>query len=280
MEIKNSRFTKLLLSLFLVIYVVSFSGIAEAKSKLPKLVGKGSANPLGIFVAMTLLVIGGPALELTAVAFGEAACSNGTDNMFFTGCNKQAGSATQQGGTGAPGSPVMTDENYTATCNSINLSFSISGANQYGIYRGSDLNSATLINQGSAAGLSQITYTDGNLVPQTNYSYILQATNNSGTPFQYPVINAYTKCLPICSLTVDKSQIVVPAQATLSWNCQYANSCSILPTIGSVSGTSGTVTVSPTSTTNYVLTCNNVDGSISSPVPVNVANPIIKEINP
>ncbi|MBN2197948.1 hypothetical protein JW698_02025, partial [Candidatus Wolfebacteria bacterium] len=75
--------------------------------------------------------------------------------------------------------------------------------------------------------------------------------------------------------------IISPQESTLSWNCSYANSCSIDQRIGKVDNIFGSIKVSPTSTTVYKLSCQGEDDSEEYKATVNVGFiPIIKEVAP
>lgn len=301
MKINKNRFLKWFLSLFSVFYFIFSLKIAKAEGVatiftwiivvvlivvavviqlsplIPLLqplagallVAEGTsffAAPLAYGVGAALTV------GLGGIAVGEIQCLAGQNNIFFTGCEDTPGSWGGQ--QAAPGSPTLINEDYTATCNSISLTYDITGANQYGIYREGDL-----ITQGNAGGLSKITYTDSNLTPHTYYRYVLLMTNDQGEQSQYPEINAYTKCSPQCTFGADKTNVVYPAKVTLSWDCQYADSCNISPSVGSVDA-SGQTVVQPTDSMNYILTCQNADGSTSFSSSINVTNPHVKEIKP
>lgn len=88
--------------------------------------------------------------------------------------------------------------------------------------------------------------------------------------------------MPRCSqFTANPTTIVPPQTAKLTWSCDYATSCSIDNGIGSVSRAGGSLTVAPTATTDYTLTCIGPDGSRSYHATVgNTVNVKIKEINP
>lgn len=73
--------------------------------------------------------------------------------------------------------------------------------------------------------------------------------------------------LPVCDfsalpLVLDKSS-VFDKQSVLTWKCQFANTCSITPSTGASVGTFGNARVSPETTTNYTLTCENLEGNSS-----------------
>ena len=87
--------------------------------------------------------------------------------------------------------------------------------------------------------------------------------------------------VPQCTFTANPASILLPQSSTLSWSCQYADSCSIDQGIGSVSSVSGAKNVTPTQTTTYTLTCSGLDGSRSYQATVNVGFiPRIREIIP
>jgi len=80
-----------------------------------------------------------------------------------------------------------------------------------------------------------------------------------------PVINSFS---------VDVASLQQGQTATLSWTVsdvlERDFTVTITPGIGTVSG-SGSLTISPGSTTTYTLTATNVDGSVSASVTVSVA---------
>lgn len=257
-------FTVIAVIFLVVVAFAVFAGFGMGVGGFLTGQGAWGAVGWGIGISGTASIVG--------MAVGQVQCLAGQDNAWFSGCSE---AATPTGWEGAAGSPVVTNESFTATCNSVSLTYDISNANQYGIYR-----DGNLVTSGNAQGLSKITYTDTNLAKQTYYQYVLVMTDNQGQQFQYPPINAYTKCLPQCTFGADKDQVVFPAQITLSWNCQDATSCSISPEVGSVNPSSGQTIVTPTESTNYILTCSNIDGSTSFSTSINVIKPKLEEVAP
>ena len=78
------------------------------------------------------------------------------------------------------------------------------------------------------------------------------------TPTSTPTSTPPTPPAPVqCSFHGSTSFLIPPQALILSWTCQNADSCSIDHGVGSVNNISGTVTVHPTSTVSYTLTCNN-----------------------
>ena len=73
-----------------------------------------------------------------------------------------------------------------------------------------------------------------------------------------------------CSFSANPTSIFPSQSSTLSWSCQYADSCSIDQNIGSVNNVSGAKSVRPAKTTTYTLTCSGPGGSETFPVTVNV----------
>jgi len=80
--------------------------------------------------------------------------------------------------------------------------------------------------------------------------------------------------LPVCDFsalpTVLDKRSVFDRQSVLSWKCRFANSCSITPDTGAKIDTFGSVRVSPSVSTTYVLSCGNLDGSSDFPASVEV----------
>ncbi len=78
----------------------------------------------------------------------------------------------------------------------------------------------------------------------------------------------------IASFSASVSAITLGGSSTLSWSVSNATSLSINNGVGTVAGSS--VTVSPTATTTYTLTATNASGSVTSTATVTVvAAPII-----
>lgn len=65
---------------------------------------------------------------------------------------------------------------------------------------------------------------------------------------------------PTCTISVSPASINQGASALLSWATTYANTVSIVPTLGSVP-TTGSQSVSPLATTEYVLTAQSISAT-------------------
>ena len=115
--------------------------------------------------------------------------------------------------------------------------------------------------------------------PRGNYTFTLTATGPAGIASE--TRNVRVIQVPRCSFIANPTSIIPPASSTLSWSCQYADSCSIDQGIGSVNNVSGTKGVRPIQTTDYTLTCGGLDDSRSYYATVNVGfTPKLREIIP
>ncbi|WPB80765.1 hypothetical protein KYC5002_16715 [Archangium violaceum] len=119
-------------------------------------------------------------------------------------------------------------------------------------------------------GVGTVTGTSVTVSPATTTTYTLTATNEAGsvtatttvTVRQPPAISSFTAA----SATINAGQ-----STTLNWAATGATSLSITPGVGTVTGTS--VTVSPATTTTYTLTATNAAGSVTATTTVTVRQP-------
>ncbi len=101
--------------------------------------------------------------------------------------------------------------------------------------------------------------------PTTNTTYSLTCTGAGGTSSAQSAtvtVSGTTAQKPTASLSASPTSITSGQSSTLTWSSTNATSCT-----GSgftASGTSGSVTVSPTATTNYSLTCSGTGGTSSA----------------
>ena len=115
--------------------------------------------------------------------------------------------------------------------------------------------------------------------PRGSYIFTLTATGPAGIASE--TRNVRVIQVPRCSFIANPTSIIPPASSTLSWSCQYADSCSIDQGIGSVNNVSGTKGVRPIQTTDYTLTCGGLDDSRSYYATVNVGfTPKLREVIP
>ncbi len=122
-------------------------------------------------------------------------------------------------------------------------------------------------------GATSISYVDTAVTPSTTYTYVLKSVDAAGNYSQSNSVTGTTPAaqapLPtIPSLTATPAAITQGQSTTLSWSTTGATTLSIDQSIGSVTGTSRTV--SPTQTTTYTLTATNSGGSVTKTVTVTV----------
>ncbi|MFH1933246.1 MAG: hypothetical protein ABIN18_16855 [Pseudomonadota bacterium] len=166
------------------------------------------------------------------------------------------------------GVPVV--NSFTATPGTINrgeyvtLSWNISGAA-----------TATINN-----GVGAVSPSTGSVQvsPVSTTAYTLTATNDGGSITNTVTVTVVQPSPVINSLTAAPEQINEGESATLSWSISDADSATIDNAIGSVDPLSGSLEVSPLSTTTYTLTATNGGGSVISKVTVTVSEPSVPEI--
>ncbi|MBU6141933.1 hypothetical protein KGO95_02320 [Patescibacteria group bacterium] len=135
-------------------------------------------------------------------------------------------------------------------------------------------------------------FTDTGLTPHTTYSYKIRIPYPSESGYatsDTAPVSEYTKCLPQCGFGSASSSVVTHGSTTLQWTCLYndpvvdTGSCKLTDSQGNtqtVNATNGSVTITPTATTTYTLSCTNVDGTISIPQTVSLFTPSIQEVKP
>jgi len=120
--------------------------------------------------------------------------------------------------------------------------------------------------------VGSVTGTSVLVSPTVTTTYTLTATNatSSVTKTTKVTVTPPVQIVPaITSFTATPSLITAGGASTLSWSVTGATSLSISPAIGTVTGTS--VTVSPAATTAYTLTASNATGSASLSTTVTVS---------
>jgi len=127
-------------------------------------------------------------------------------------------------------------------------------------------------------GVGSLSTANGSVTvsPSVTKTYTLTATGAGGTVTCQQTIIVSANPPPTCSLTASASTILSGNSTTLSWTTANATSVSIAPGIGAVA-TNGSRSVSPSSTTTYVLTATGPGGTVTcqkiitvtvSPMPV------------
>ncbi len=109
--------------------------------------------------------------------------------------------------------------------------------------------------------------------PTTTTTYTLEAGNEAGSITDTVAV---TVALPVIEhFTADPTSIAGDDDSTLSWSVSGATEVTIEPLTGTFALT-GTCTVSPTTTTTYILEASNEEGSVTATVDVTVHKPVIE----
>jgi hypothetical protein len=117
-----------------------------------------------------------------------------------------------------------------------------------------------------------------NNMPRGTYTYALTCTGLGGSASDSVTVQVIN--VPKCLFAPDPGSIILPQTSTLSWSCQFADSCSIDHGIGSVNPQTGSKEVQPQTTTTYTLTCQSQDAERSFQATVRVFSPSLREILP
>ena len=103
------------------------------------------------------------------------------------------------------------------------------------------------------------------LSPTATTTYTLTATNSTGTAASILTVTVTQPTLPtISSFTASPTSITLGGISTLSWTTSGATTLNIAPGNLASTSASGTVNVSPETTTTYVLTATNAAGSVTA----------------
>jgi hypothetical protein len=371
----NFYFHKFLSILLIITVLFLYSHEAEAKgvvnvfTSIVEVVAKVVTTVFNVIsnISLSIIEMGLGGLLGNGFLSNDGKCrwgnlGNSLFKIYAGECDDSSASSWQ----GTPGSPTLNSQ--TAAPISQNncitgftLSYSVTDAYQYGIYRNNNLITQATLSEAIQPSPfnSQFSYNDTGLVPSTDYIYELSLTNKDGQQFRYPTMTVRTECspsltfqvssevkipdpiyvgwqsentnsclasqdwsgtkptsgseyltkprgtytftlacsgpggsiektgtasviqVPRCSFTANPTSIILPASSTLSWSCEYADSCSIDQGVGSVNKISGTKDVRPSVSTTYTLTCQGLDGSRSSQATVNIGfEPTRREVPP
>jgi phospholipase C len=105
------------------------------------------------------------------------------------------------------------------------------------------------------------------LKPQT---FVMTATGPGGTTSQTVAIQVNKKT-PTITLTADKASILAGQTVTLSWSAHLADTVSFDNGLGTLTGSGGSLKVTPTQTTTYTATATGYGGTATASVTITVA---------
>lgn len=108
--------------------------------------------------------------------------------------------------------------------------------------------------------------------PTATSSYIISCNGDGGSANDSVTVtvNAAPVPVPTASVSASPSTIDAGQSATISWSSTDANSCTASGAWSGSKATSGSENVSPSTTSNYTITCNGDGGSANDNVTVNV----------
>ncbi len=111
------------------------------------------------------------------------------------------------------------------------------------------------------------------LSPTATTTYTLTATNTTGAATATQVVTVTEPTLPaISSFTANPTSISLGGISTLSWTTSGATTLNIAPGNLASTSASGSVNVSPETTTTYVLTATNAAGSVTASAKVTLTS--------
>lgn len=243
----------------------------------PPTIASFAANPTTIITGSTATLAwsatGADTLEITASTGASPGIVTGTSvSIVPTASTTYTLRATNAGGsttrttsiTVTPPAPTIATFAAAATSvvlgESTTLSWSVTGAAQVSI----------------APGIGAVTGTSLVVTPTANTTYTLTATNETGsvTRTATVIVTVPVPVPVIASFTATPNAVLTGTPVTLNWATSGADSLTVAPGIGAVTGTS--LVVTPIANTTYVLTATNAGGSVtrSATVTVSTAEPL------
>lgn len=111
------------------------------------------------------------------------------------------------------------------------------------------------------------------VTPAETLTYAITVTGPGGTASAEATVTVTPPAVPAVSITADPETVIFGGISVLTWTAENAHTCSIEPDIGPVP-VSGSVTVSPDRTTDYIITATGQGGSASARVTVTVKSPV------
>ena len=107
--------------------------------------------------------------------------------------------------------------------------------------------------------------------PTETTTYTLTAVGPGGTTTETVTVSVNIP-LPTVSISAAPETILLGESSTLTWNSANADTCVIEPGIGAVD-VNGSVQVSPTETTTYIITDSGLGGTATASITITVNNP-------
>ncbi|MDP2789049.1 MAG: hypothetical protein Q8O46_03305 [bacterium] len=259
--------------------------------------GSGGTDSKSTTVTVTY-----PAPTLTMTASPTSVTTGQSSTITWSAVNTTSCSASNgwSGTNGVTGSQAVTPSvttTYTLDCSglggvvtkSVTVTVAPPPSTKFKI--GDSVQTTSSVNIRSSAGVilgTQTTGTMGTITsgPVVNGNYTRWEVDYVNAPDGWTVQNYLVisttppppppSNLPTVTMSVSPGYITTGSSATLTWSSTNATSCTASGGWSGTKGTSGTVSVTPTVTTTYALTCTGTGGSVtqSATVSVGVSGPV------
>ena len=106
--------------------------------------------------------------------------------------------------------------------------------------------------------------------PASTTTYTLSCTGSGGSARASATVTVTATPAPTVTLTANPTQIASGGNSTLSWTSTNASTCTAGGGWSGTKPTSGSASVAPANTTNYVLSCTGIGGSTQTAASVTV----------
>jgi PKD repeat protein/uncharacterized protein YceK len=220
---------------------------------------------------------GGSGNPVTFTVSGPATLSGGT--LTITGTGTVTVTANQAAGKGyAAAAPATQSITITATQPATATITSFTSSSNT-VALGSQVTLSWIVTGATSLSIDQqvgpVTGTSVNATPATvgQITYTLTANSANGPVTKSLTINVTSSSAPtITSFTASAPTVLVGTPVTLAWTVTGATSLSISSGVGTVAGTSTSVTPAVAGTVTYTLTATNSSGSSTSSVVVVVTS--------
>lgn len=234
----------------------------------------GSATPTGsitlssgTYTSAATTLAGGSA----TITVAAGSLSTGTDILNATYTPDTVGSATYNTATGTATVTVTSTSTpqptVTLTANPASIA---SGGSSTLTWSSTNATSCTA--SGSWTGTEATSGSQG-VSPASTSTYTLTCTGAGGSANASAMVTVTGSTVPTVTLTASPATIAFGAGSSLTWSSTNATSCDATGGWDGLKATSGgTQSVSPTSTTTYILACTNSSGSAVASATVTITS--------
>ena len=280
--VKTGSVNTAVLGSYLLHYLVTDSGGLSAQTSRTVIVGPVATTtaPTVSLSANPSSIVSGNSSTLTWTSTNANSCSaawttatstSGTQVVSPTATTEYAISCVGNGGSASATTTVTVTTGGGGGSNNPSVSLS---ANPQTINVGatSTLTWTSINTNSCSAAWTTATSTSGTQIvsPATTTEYAITCTGSNGSSTASTTVTVVPANVPVpsVSLNADPATITAGNSSTLSWVSNNTNSCSATWT--TATSTSGSQVVSPTATTEYVISCVGNNGSASATTTITV----------